>query len=251
MLRIVLSFLFHLPTGSDAVDLCDPLGEPRPSYSQEQRQDTYARVQHACEAYGASKDVCQVLFILTVRESSGRTTVRHQLPEDQRAARSGYWNAAHLYGWSVEGKGKRKHLVSEDETTASNQSYLELDRWGSTGLGPHGMIPAFHVHLWDPMAPPEHLCVPEVSTLVVLRKFRRNQARYKGKLTWLELGRIYAGRGRNEAHHNKDSNWCHRLKSKGVNCERKPKDLGKVLGKEYEEGQEEKVEEVIQSFAAH
>jgi hypothetical protein len=103
------------------------------------------------------------------------------------------------------------------------------------GLGLHGLSAGLHLAKWDPTASVDVLRVPEVSTVVTLRIFRRAVARYRAR-TWREVGGVFAGR-RYEG--GDEFLFCRRLARAGVDCEADPRGkLGDRLGREPVAGQD-------------
>jgi len=74
---IFLLLLFGNPERPVAeVGQCEPVGGHY-TWTQEARHETRSRAQAACEAVGASDAICAFVDAVVVRESSGRSGVRH------------------------------------------------------------------------------------------------------------------------------------------------------------------------------
>ncbi len=220
---------------------CDPIetatyGSERAPYSRSDRDDTLARVQTQCRADGGTPLACTLAKIITVRESSGRSGVRHRMAKDRVFALNSYINRAHLYGWRVlwpwddrwTGEGTIQFntvvLTPHPKATVQNPHYANPLRW-STGLGAQGLSPTAHLWRIDPTLPPEWLCVPENSTKVLLKIWRRAIQAY-GATDLVEVNAVFAGSIR----HNKpvrrpakDKQFCTRLASYGLDCHAEPK----------------------------
>jgi len=58
---------------------CDPVDGPALQFTQAERRAVRQRIRRACKATGAAPIVCAYHDAVTVRESSGRSSVRHRL----------------------------------------------------------------------------------------------------------------------------------------------------------------------------
>lgn len=150
-----------------------------------EREQTRAAVRSTCRALGASETACEVLDVVTVRESAGDACAVHVL-------------------------GPREY-----------------------GLGPHGLSVRWQLWRWDRDADPDILRDPVVSTVVVLRLWRH--ALRIGARSWLDLQRIYAGRGELVGEREvskRGAAWCRRLQRRGIDCRARvtAADLGQTLG---------------------
>jgi len=95
------------------------------------------------------------------------------------------------------------------------------------GLGPHGLSVDLHLPKWGP-SDPQLLHVPEVSTVVTFRIWRRAVERY-GARSWRRVNAIFAGRITAKHLDNyKDNRFCYELAKRNVDCESRP-NLG-VIG---------------------
>lgn len=220
---------------------CDPIetairGVERPSYTKEQRLDTYRRVMAECRRLGGTDLACDLAKVITIRESSGRAGVRHRLPQDAAFALDSYINQGHRYGWRVTWPWDERWsapgviqfstvvLTALGVEPDQNPHYQNPMRW-TTGLGPLSFSPS--THLWrsgDPTLPPEWLCVPENSTKLLMDTYRRAVTHYKAE-TLTEVNSVFAGAiaaNRPKKRPEKDKRFCDRLASYGMDCNAKP-----------------------------
>lgn len=100
------------------------------------------------------------------------------------------------------------------------------------GLGIHALSVGMHLAKWDTYVDARHanvLRIPEVSTVVTMRIFRRAVVRY-GADTWREVGGVFAGR---KYENGEERLFCARLERVGIDCEDDPRgQLGDKLGRE-------------------
>jgi len=223
LLVILLSPPPAAPSDCDPIETMRP-GVERPTYTRDERQDTYRRVRAECRRLGATAESCTVAVAVAARESSGRAGVRHRLPADAIAAERAWVRYAHLYGWIVVGDGQGNLVARPDRTSADhNPTYGQFDRW-ATGLGAMGTQPAVHLHRINPMLPPEWLCVPENATRAQLGIWHRAIHAY-GAATWVEANAVSAGAveaNRPRARPDMDRKFCERLDRWGVDCHSTP-----------------------------
>lgn len=231
----------HLPMTRR--QLCEPADE-RWKLGPEGRQDVKRRIAATATALGADP---RAFKAMAMRESSFRPSVRHKMKGDVTHALTAYFYAAHLYGWDVFWPWKQRR--SGDMSSMKliplgdgprNQHYGEPERWTTSGLGPFGLNPAYHLAKWDALAEPEVLCDPEVATIVAVRIARRAVDRFGAK-SWVEVNAVFAGRfkrvrdrqGRSRVvivrHAKKDASFCTLADNWGFHCDDAPK-LGTKLG---------------------
>ncbi len=87
LLTFVFAYLFVVTPVRAADDVapqlptpyCDAHGVRARAYTKAERRETRERVQEVCKQVGASKPVCAYLDAIVVRESSGRSGVRHTI----------------------------------------------------------------------------------------------------------------------------------------------------------------------------
>lgn len=109
------------------------------------------------------------------------------------------------------------------------------------GRGPHGLSVALHLRWWDPKADPIVLHVPEISTLVTIRLWRRAMERY-GAYRWWQVNDVFAGRiAAKHYDRHKVARFCYGLRKRGIDCKAEPR-LGSVGGVAPYRGQEQFVE---------
>jgi len=112
---------------------------------------------------------------------------------------------------------------------------------GEYGLGVLGLSCKWHRKKWDGEC--EDFLIPEVSTVVAIRLYRRAVARH-GAMTWREVQAVFAT-GKNTIRPAYDNTWCHRLKQRGLDCEADPRgQLGTLLGLSPFAGQVEILERI-------
>lgn len=105
------------------------------------------------------------------------------------------------------------------------------------GLGPHGLSVGLHLRWWDADADSTVLHVPEVSSVVVFRLWRRAVRRY-GARTWRRANAVYAGRiAAKHLDNHKDNRFCFELNKRGVDCNDAP-GLGVIGGMSPYNGQD-------------
>lgn len=229
--------------GCDPVETIQP-GVPKPKYTKATKHATLKRIYAECRSWGATEEACTVLKLMASRESSGKPGPRHRLPGDSAMALSTYISQGPRYGWYVtwpweermicEGKGDER--VCEPNWAAvvldpvpgavrRNPHYADPRRW-ATGLGAIGTNPALHLaKKVDPMAPPEILCVPEVSARVGLFTYQRAVDAFKAK-TWVEVAAVFGGRvanNRPKRNAKMDRLFCERAERWGIDCHADPR----------------------------
>lgn len=117
---------------------------------------------------------------------------------------------------------------------------------GEYGLGLHGLSVGLHLPKWDSseegLDSAPLLYMPEVSTVVTMRIFRRAVGAY-GARRWRDVAAVFAGRFTftpGEIPVGDDFLFCRRLTRIGIDCNADPKGkLGTKLGRKKEKGQEE------------
>jgi len=103
------------------------------------------------------------------------------------------------------------------------------------GLGPAGLFVKFQLRKWNPEAPAWVLQIPEVSAVVIARILRRSMhykpSRTADARTWLRFAQVFGGRvwPKNQDYA-KDSRWCNRLESRGIQCKDPVTEVGDKLG---------------------
>ena len=129
------------------------------------------------------------LGVVYGRETSRRPWKRHRLNPDVNANRDSWVTQAAAYGWEVElvcenGKKKckkKQQVVSnywpDPEADEYNEHYGDRWRW-QYGLGGYGKNSALGAQDWDPMAPPEVLCLEVQGTEAYLRDARTAVRKY-------------------------------------------------------------------------
>ena len=170
--------------------------------------------------------------------------------------------ASKRYGWvatwpwddrhTEDGEPNWEAVVAKAYGDAQNPYYPDAWRWATSGVGAHGHNPALHSEKWDPLAPPEYLCIPEVTTVVTVRIFRQAQRSYKAK-TWTDINSVFAGRiENNRARHRKardrekDQKFCDLAKKHGVDCNADATGkLGTKLGRHKTSDQDQFVEQLL------
>jgi hypothetical protein len=106
------------------------------------------------------------------------------------------------------------------------------------GRGPQGLSVALHLRWWDPDADPMVLHIPEISTLVTIRLWRRAMERY-GARRWWQVNDIFAGRMLPKHYdRHKVARFCYELDRRRIDCEAEPR-LGVVGGTAPYHGQEQ------------
>jgi len=178
------------------------------------------------EAYFSGKQtnktttLSKFLWLVYMRETTGRPWKRHRLNGDIRFARTEWYRQQRRYGWAV-GKDKRGDIswmtpctkiptkkgeskkISKCRDRTASRFYTQRSRW-EYGLGPYGQNAALWTATWDPQAPPEILCGEVESTEAYLRGARRVWKKLRGgircggklyqpEVTWEILHRGIAG----------------------------------------------------------
>lgn len=87
---------------------------------------------------------------------------------------------------------------------------------GEYGLGPLGLSVRWHLPKWNRHEDESILHVPEVSTIVTLRIFRRAVTRHDAQ-DLVDLNAVFAT-GRLRYRDGKDASFCYRLRRHGVKC---------------------------------
>lgn len=89
MLALLLALLFFAPpVHASPIGLCDPVDGPRVEFTPEDREEVRRRIKHACEApvseggLGASENLCAYYDVMVMRESRGRSSIRHKRGKD-------------------------------------------------------------------------------------------------------------------------------------------------------------------------
>ena len=130
-----------------------------------------------------AEELTKFLWLIYKRETSARPWKRHRLNPDRAANERAYVKHAKRYGWVVETKciGKKKRCRSHDryitgsypdpEAERQNPHYGNRYRW-AFGNGGLGQNTALWAASWDPMAPPEILCLEPVQFETYLRNAR-------------------------------------------------------------------------------
>ena len=130
-----------------------------------------------------AEELTDFLWTIYKRETSARPWKRHRLNPDKAANERAYYKHAKRYGWVVETEciTGRKRCRSHDkiitdsypdsEAEWHNPHYGNRFRW-QFGLGGIGQNTALWTHSWDPMAPPEILCLEPVQFETYLRNAR-------------------------------------------------------------------------------
>lgn len=156
------------------------------------------------------------LWVPYRRETTARPFKRHRLDPDEAANKKGYVRQASAYGWVVELKcevegrsvercpryrsgpmkgNKRVHIADvypDPEAERHNPYYGDRWRW-EYGLGPVGQNTAYGVQDWDPMAPPEVLCLEPAGFEGWLRDARTAVRKYRNGGVTCD-GAAYRGR---------------------------------------------------------
>jgi hypothetical protein len=121
------------------------------------------------------------LNIVYSRETSKRPWKRHRL--DVEPNREAWIREAGAYGWKIDlacRNGRKrckksklwaKHVYPDPEATVRNPHFEERWRW-RYGLGGYGKNAAYGTQDWDPLAPPEILCLEVPGTEAYLRDAR-------------------------------------------------------------------------------
>lgn len=144
------------------------------------------------------------LGVVYGRETSRRPWKRHRLNPDVNANRDAWVSQAGAYGWEVEllcANGKKKckkkdRVIANYNPTESgeyNPHYGDRWRW-QYGLGGYGKNSALGAQDWDPMAPPEVLCLEVPGTEAYLRDARTAIRKYTGARPPECKGEPYRGR---------------------------------------------------------
>lgn len=189
------------PSGPWMRDLCEPVDARWPYPTRAQRKATRKLMERTCEAMGVDEPSCMFFSkVVTPRESSYRSWVRHKMHGDVSAAANAYLVTASTYGWRVvwRMKDRRSGDLSSIELRAGgrrepNEHFTEVERWLSGGLGLGGLNIPYHLAKFDRLAPPEILCDTVVNTMVQISIARSAVDRYDAQ-NWYEVQAIYAGR---------------------------------------------------------
>lgn len=183
-------------------DLCEPVDGRWGYPTKAERAHTRSVIRATCEEMGVEKDSCLYFErIVSLRESSYRTWVRHKHSGDRAAAARSYMATAHLYGWQVRWGSKEQKQEDLDamefapapNAKAVNPYFIQTPRWLAGGLGLGGLNIGYHLGKFDRKAPPEILCDPVINTMVQIYLARSAVNRY-GASNWIEVQAIYGGR---------------------------------------------------------
>jgi hypothetical protein len=165
-------------------------------------------------------DLSKFLWLVYMRETTGRPWKRHRLNGDIHFAKQAWYRQRYRYGWEVglDKFGEPKWMLPcKDAPERSKESrsfkrcrerepsmaYKKRSRW-AFGLGPYGQNAALWTMAWDRQAPPEILCGEVESTETYLRGARRVWRKLRGGIqcggklyqptvTWEILHRAIAG----------------------------------------------------------
>ena len=180
--------------------LCEPVDSRRPYPTREERSQVQSVIRATCKEMGVSPSSC-VYFekIVSLRESSYRSWVRHKHAGDRAAAVRSYMAMAHAYGWIVNWDRAAQQrddlgaMTFERYQEEQNPYYPEVERWLTGGLGLGGLNVGYHLAKFDKKAPPEILCDPVINVMVQIYLARGAVNRY-GASNWIEVQAIYGGR---------------------------------------------------------
>lgn len=181
-------------------NLCEPVDSRRPYPTRDERAQVQAVIRATCKEMGVSPESC-VYFekVVSLRESSYRSWVRHKHAGDRAAAARSYMAMAHAYGWRVswdrvaQQQEDLSAMTFERYQEEQNPYYPEVERWLTGGLGLGGLNVGYHLAKFDKLAPPEILCDPVVNVMVQIYLARGAVNRY-GASNWIEVQAIYGGR---------------------------------------------------------
>lgn len=118
----------------------------------------------------ASGSEWRPLWSIAKRESGADPNVEHLLQADRR--------------------GSLKALERNRDRLFSGNPHLDQIELWDRGRGPFGMMPANHLHRWDPKASPMVLHDPWIASVIALRLVER--MRRSGASTWLEVNEGWA-----------------------------------------------------------
>lgn len=128
-----------------------------------------------------AEKLTRYLNTIYARETSRRPWKRHRL--DVEPNREAWLHEASVYGWKVElscRNGKKRctraqtfvtNVYPDQSATRRNPHFPERWRW-RYGLGAYGKNAAYGTQDWDPLAPPEILCLEVPGTEAYMRDVR-------------------------------------------------------------------------------